>query len=100
LKFGYRHFTPTPLYFVRGRLYHVPATESEYARFLVSPDSEDHEQIPEHPRGGHNYYNGRDLEKFARRMGWLDKVVSERDWEEQYKAHVAKHEGGHFSKVL
>jgi hypothetical protein len=64
---------------------------------MVSPDIEDNERIPDHPRGGHNYYNGRDLERLTRRMGWLDIVVLgkvQEDWEEQYRTRVAKHEGG------
>ncbi|KAJ7269627.1 Alpha/Beta hydrolase protein [Mycena rebaudengoi] len=90
--FGYRHFAQTPLYFVHGRLYHVPPASREYALFHVTPDLEGDAAPPEHPRGGHNYYNGRDMEKFARRIGWLDKAMkTEGEWKELYRVRAAKH---------
>ncbi|KAJ7668009.1 Alpha/Beta hydrolase protein [Mycena rosella] len=92
LTFGYRHYAQSPLYFVHGRLYRVPPDSREYALFHVTPDLEDEHVRPEHPRGGHNYYNGRDMEKFARRIGWLDKAMkTEGDWTELYRSRVAKH---------
>ncbi|KAJ7449149.1 Alpha/Beta hydrolase protein [Mycena galericulata] len=102
LSFGYRHYAQSPLYFVHGRLYQVPTASREYALFHVSPelDSNDdsehaHAALPEHPRGGHNYYNGRDMEKFARRAIWLDKAMKKDsgpgDWKEHYRAKFAKH---------
>ncbi|KAJ7468086.1 Alpha/Beta hydrolase protein [Mycena latifolia] len=91
--FGYRHFAQSPLYFVHGRLYRVPPESREYALFHVTPDLQD-DVPPEHPRGGHNYYNGRDMEKSARRFGWLEKATKmEGDWKELYRAKVVKHEG-------
>jgi hypothetical protein len=93
LSFGYRHFTERPLYFFGGRLYNVPPSESEYTLFMVEPDIGDNEQIPNHPRGGHNYYNGRDMEKFSRRMKWMDEMMGGKDdWERGYKQRLAKHE--------
>ncbi|KAJ6614607.1 Alpha/Beta hydrolase protein [Mycena sp. CBHHK59/15] len=90
--FGYRHFAQTPLYFVHGRLYHVPAAAREFALFHVTPDLESKQAPPAHPRGGHNYYNGRDMEKFARRIAWLDKAMKmEGDWKEQYRVKVAQY---------
>jgi hypothetical protein len=53
LSVGYRHCTRHPLYFVHGRLYHVPESEHEYALFNVTPSpSGDVEPFIEHPRGG------------------------------------------------
>ncbi|KAJ7032012.1 Alpha/Beta hydrolase protein [Mycena alexandri] len=92
--FGYRHYAESPFYFVHGRLYQVPPASREYALFHVTPDLEDENVLPDHPRGGHNYYNGRDMEKFARRILWLDKAMKmegDEDWKERYRAQVAKH---------
>ncbi|KAJ7108722.1 Alpha/Beta hydrolase protein [Mycena epipterygia] len=92
LTFGYRHYAQSPLYFVHGRLYRVPPASREYALFHVTPDLEDENVLPEHPRGGHNYYNGRDMEKFARRIMWLDKAMKkEGDWKELYRIKVEKY---------
>ncbi|KAJ7143303.1 Alpha/Beta hydrolase protein [Mycena crocata] len=91
LTFGYRHYAQSPLYFVHGRLYRIPQASREYALFHVSRDLEDEDVLPDHPRGGHNYYNGRDMEKFARRIGWLDKAMKmEGDWKELYSVKVAR----------
>ncbi|KAJ7223674.1 alpha/beta-hydrolase [Mycena haematopus] len=80
LAFGYRHYARSPLYFEHGRLYQVPA------------ESRERNIAPEHPRGGHNYYNGRDMEKFARRTIWaLETMKKGGDWTERYRAKVAKH---------
>ncbi|KAJ7048626.1 Alpha/Beta hydrolase protein [Mycena amicta] len=85
--FGYRHFVERPYYHEHGRLYRVPADLKEYSLFhcdaapssslsstssLFSPSasSTDSEPTPLHPRGGHNYYNGRDMEKVARMIRW------------------------------
>ncbi|KAF8887542.1 Alpha/Beta hydrolase protein [Infundibulicybe gibba] len=72
----YRHFSKTPLYFALE-------TECEYALFhvVVEEGREVH-----FPRGGHNYYNNRDLERSARRSAWLDRVgIAKEGWEERYK---------------
>ena len=38
------------------------------------------------PKGGHNYYNRRDHEDFARRMSWLERAVPHEDgWEGRYE---------------
>ncbi|KAL0579010.1 NineTeen Complex (NTC) component [Marasmius crinis-equi] len=87
LKLGYRHFTSEPLYFVHGRMFHVPPSESEYAFFRVE-DPADVSSPPEHPRGGHNYYNGRDQERFLRRMKWLNDALAksekDKEWQRRY----------------
>lgn len=38
--FGFRHFTSHPLYLIQGRLYHTPASESEFCLFHVSTEHE------------------------------------------------------------
>lgn len=90
---GYRHFTPNPLYFLWGHLYHIPPSESEHTLFDLQQEDAAENYLLDHPRGGHNYYSGRDLEKFVRRMRWLDNAMSgDGDWESRYKKHVRKHE--------
>nr|GAT45592.1 triacylglycerol lipase [Mycena chlorophos] len=92
LTLGYRHFSQRPYYFLHGRLYHVPEEYNEYSLFHATSDEED-AKPPIHPRGGHNYYNGRDLERFERRIGWLDRSLKkEGDWKQHYIAKIAKHE--------
>jgi hypothetical protein len=72
--FGYAHFSATPLYSFGGHLYHIPQTESEHTSFSV--------QVPEgdrilYPRGGHNYYGARDMERLQRRLrGILADITS------------------------
>jgi len=47
------------------------------------------------PRGGHNYYNDRDMEKAWRRMGWIvtKKGKGLKDgWEELYAKKLEKEE--------
>ncbi|KAJ3777739.1 Alpha/Beta hydrolase protein [Lentinula raphanica] len=85
---GYRHFTQSPLYYNHNHLYHIPSSESEYTLFHV-----DAEKSLEYPRGGHNYYNGRDQERLLRRLGWLDKSITTGDsnWQQLYLNRVAKH---------
>ncbi|CAK5262074.1 unnamed protein product [Mycena citricolor] len=93
LAFGYRHFAQTPYYFVHERLYCVPEPLSEYALFRIDPAEDAAAKPPLHPRGGHNYYNGRDMERFARHIGYLDKAMKkEGDWRDRYREQVAKHE--------
>ncbi|PPQ84900.1 hypothetical protein CVT25_004568 [Psilocybe cyanescens] len=92
-RFGYRHFCQEPIYTVGGKLYRTPSTESEHALFRVLSDNNaDHNKVALFPKGGHNYYNGRDLEKFARRINWLDKSMPTKDgWEERYSDILKKH---------
>jgi len=93
LIFGFRHISQTPFYFTGGRLYHIPPSESEYASFHVSQEDKESPEKSYHPRGGHNYYNGRDMERFMRRTGWLEKIKSQNeDWEERYRDHVEAQE--------
>ena len=79
---------------MQDRLYRIPESESEHALFNVAEDKPDGEpHPPQFPRGGHNYYNGRDMEKFSRRMEWVSKMMSGgTDWEELYRRQVIKYE--------
>jgi len=91
----FRHCTKHPLYFVDGRLFHVPESEREFALFDVTLTAEEKAIPPMHPKGGHNYYNGRDMEKLVRRMEWLEKVMSKSDESrrmELYQAQVLRSE--------
>ena len=46
---------------------------------------------PIFPLGGHNYYNGRDMEGFVRRTNWLFQAKPmEVDWEDRYMTIVSK----------
>jgi hypothetical protein len=95
VSFGYRHISPSPYYFVTGRLYRIPSDDIESALFSVSLDDRDKDHEAIHPRGGHNYYHGRDMEKSFRRMGWLEKVKGDGDdWKDHYRGLVRLHEGG------
>lgn len=89
---GYRHFCKEPLYTLGGVLYNTPVTELEHSLFHVMDEGGDydgHAQI--FPLGGHNYYNGRDLERFIRRTGWLvEAKPMEEDWEDRYTTIVSK----------
>ncbi|KAG7448764.1 alpha/beta-hydrolase [Guyanagaster necrorhizus] len=90
LSFGYRHCTERPMYLVHGYLFHIPTSQCEFSLFVAETPS-NHISI-EYPKGGHNYYNGRDMERVLRRLNWLEKAMgSEEDWIEKYKLHAAKH---------
>ncbi|KAI0695600.1 Alpha/Beta hydrolase protein [Cytidiella melzeri] len=91
--FRYQHFTEEPLYFYHGRLFHIPVSENEHGLFHVAKEALDTTQIPQYPRGGHNYYNNRDMEGIARRMQWIEEMMAKGpDWESSYTARKAKYE--------
>lgn len=91
--FGFRHFSKQPLYVAMGRTYQVPTAESEHALFTVSPPLSGESAVLKFPRGGHNYYNDRDIERLARRLAWLEQAKPDRDgWEERYRKIVHKHQ--------
>ncbi|KAF9043495.1 alpha/beta-hydrolase [Hymenopellis radicata] len=91
LSFGYRHFTEKSLYLIHGRLYNVPPSECEFSLFLADP-APTYDQPIQDPRGGHNYYNGRDMERVLRRLQWLDKAMPGKDdWVKRYKKRASKH---------
>ena len=89
---GYRHFCKEPLYTAGGVLYNTPTTESEYSLFRVMVASGDYNGYASiFPLGGHNYYNGRDLERFIRRTTWLFQAKPmDKDWEDRYMTMVSK----------
>ena len=45
----------------------------------------------QYPRGGHNYYNNRDMERLLRRMGWLELTkLGDSGWEKRYRARLLR----------
>ncbi|EKM61027.1 uncharacterized protein PHACADRAFT_247336 [Phanerochaete carnosa HHB-10118-sp] len=92
--FGYRHFAAVPMYFYHGTLFWVPESEKEHGIFDVSEDALIVDTSLKHPRGGHNYYNSRDLERLSRRMGWVQEMMAGgTEWESKYLTRVATFEG-------
>lgn len=92
--FGYRHFAAVPMYFHHGALFWVPESENEHGIFDVAGEALAANMLPKYPRGGHNYYNSRDLERLGRRMGWLQEMMEgDTEWERKYLTRVAKFEG-------
>jgi len=92
VKTGYVHHTTNPLFLRNDRIFRIPDSEKEYGAFDI-PTIED-ALPPLHPKGGHNYYNGRELEKLARR-GWaLNKLMKDEDdlWVKCYVDEVARAE--------
>ena len=74
-------------------MFHIPSSENEHGVFDVKEEAVWTNDLPQHPRGGHNYYNGRDLESVARRMEWIDDMMKGgTEWESNYTAKVAKYE--------
>ncbi|KAI0068349.1 alpha/beta-hydrolase [Artomyces pyxidatus] len=95
---GFQHFCKKPVYLSRGKLYSIPSSESEHSVFEVV-DSEPEKSDIINPRGGHNYYSERDLERAVRRLRWLDKATRTKaksegssGWEKRYRILVAKYE--------
>ncbi|EIN13723.1 alpha/beta-hydrolase [Punctularia strigosozonata HHB-11173 SS5] len=92
-RFGYKHFCQTPLYLAFGRMYHVPISECEYSSMSVAESELDSDEVP-FPRGGHNYYNGRNMERLARRMDMLAvEMTNGPGWEDRYRTKMMKSEG-------
>ena len=80
------------MYLNRGQLYHVPPEASEDALFTVLP-SPPEDRPCDFPRGGHNYYNGRDHERFFRRTEWLFQAkFPEEGWKDRYRKFFAKNQ--------
>jgi hypothetical protein len=95
--FGYRHFARNPLYFAQGHLYHVPPSYSEYSVFEVDDSNKEDARphLTTHPRGGHLYYSGRDMDQLVRRMDSLDlTTLGEAGWEERYRERLLKNHDG------
>ena len=87
---GYVHHTTNPLFLRNDRLFRIPHNEIEYGSFDIS--SIEGAAAPLHPKGGHNYYNGRELEKLARRVDTLSRLMSDEDdqWVESYVEEVTR----------
>ena len=87
---GYAHHTTNPLFLRNDRLLRIPDGEKEYGSYDI-PVVED-APPPLHPKGGHNYYNGRELEKLARRVDTLSKLMKDEDdlWIEGYLEEIAR----------
>jgi len=92
---GYRHFCLAPLYSAGGRLYQPPSPNDSQAMFF--PPENDMQIFP---MGGHNYYNGRDLEFFRKQTGWLALAdIEKAGWECRYdaEARARGHPPPHYS---
>ena len=87
---GYAHHTANALFLRDDRLFRIPESEKEYGSYDI-PAVED-APPPLHPKGGHNYYNGRELEKLARRADLLIKLMKDEDdlWVESYLEEIAR----------
>ena len=90
VKIGYVHHTTNPLFLRNDRLFIIPDSEKDYGSFGIPPT--DDAPPPLHPKGGHNYYNGRELEKLARRVDTLNKLMKDEDnlWVESYVKEVTR----------
>lgn len=87
---GYVHHTTNPLFLRDDRLFKIPDSEKEYGSYDI-PTVEG-APPPLHPKGGHNYYNRRELEKLGRRAGTLKKLMRDEDdlWVESYLEEVIR----------
>lgn len=90
MKIGYVHHTTNPLFLRNDQLFKIPDSEKEYGSFDIPPT--DGAPPPLHPKGGHNYYNGRDLEKLARRTDSLKRLMKDEDdlWVKSYVEEVRR----------
>ncbi|GLB38753.1 putative alpha beta-hydrolase [Lyophyllum shimeji] len=86
-RMGYRHSAERPLYLAHGRLWRIPPAQSEYSLFSLTSSSQNlgDERFP---LGGHNYYNGRDMELLQRRMQWFKPYTDE--WDSLQRRFEAK----------
>ena len=77
-------------YFVRGTLYSIPLSESEYTIFEVDDDLDTKTHLIKFPKGGHLYYNDRNMELLLNRIDWIQVDVSnfgEANWVKRYQEH-------------
>ena len=90
MKTGYVHHTTNPLFLRNDQLFRIPDSEKEYGSFDIPVI--DGAPPPLHPKGGHNYYNGRDLEKLARRTDSLSRLMKDGDdsWVKSYVEEVTR----------
>lgn len=90
MKTGYVHHTTNPLFLRNDRLFRIPDGEKEYGSFDIPPI--EGAPPPLYPEGGHNYYNGRELERLARRVNALSRLMRDEDdlWVESYVEEVTR----------
>ena len=90
MKTGYVHHTTSPLFLRNDRLFRIPDGEKECGSFDIPPI--EGAPPPIYPKGGHNYYNGRELEKLARRVDALSRLMRDEDdlWVESYVQEVTQ----------
>ncbi|KAJ3535613.1 hypothetical protein NMY22_g6405 [Coprinellus aureogranulatus] len=84
-----------PIYATGGDLYYIPSSEKERSLFHVDEDSDSTPEAKSvrFPRGGHNYYGGRELERLHRRLVWLEKsgfFDNVDEWEDRYLSKAQK----------
>jgi hypothetical protein len=75
-------------YFAHGTLYSIPPSESEYTIFEVDDDLDTKTRLIKYPKGGHLYYNDRNMELLLVRINWIQVDVSnfgEANWVERYQ---------------
>lgn len=90
---GYSHFCRTPLFTGGGRLYRSP--DANHSQVMLYPPEDAMEIFP---KGGHNYYNRRDLESFRKRTGWLAEAdVEKAGWESRYQAAASRDSSQRFA---
>lgn len=82
-----------PFFLYQGTLYKIPTSEKEHGQFRIDIPSTGVKSTsrPLHPKGGHNYYGGRDMEKLQRRLKSIakDLVKGPVDTEEPYRRDSA-----------
>jgi predicted alpha/beta-fold hydrolase len=93
---GYRHAVKKVYYSAHGTLYSIPPSESEYTIFKIDDDPDTKTRLIKHPRGGHLYYNDRNMELLLRRMHWIQNDVSifgEAECVKRYHEHFLRKAG-------
>lgn len=75
------------MYGYNGYQYYIPESEKECTEFQVEPCADN--LPPDFPKGGHNYYNNRDMAQIVRLFGALelDKKGPE-GWQERYMRYL------------
>ncbi len=81
VSFGFARMASNPFYLYQGTLYKVPTSEKEHGLFHIDMATIPSAEVkstprPLHPKGGHNYYAGRDMEKLQRRLKSIAKDVA------------------------
>lgn len=93
-----------PFYLYHGDLYNIPVAERMHTKFTVIRDNS---RLPRFIRGGHNYYNVRDMEGCVRRLRaihddvktgcspdeWARRYLEREDAERRRQDSVAKANG-------